>query len=79
LLLIGLGEPSSDSKQQKKKKKKKDHIIITVYKAIKQRQGWTGKGLLTGLTRPAKLARMAASELISDAAIRFKLGRRATE
>ncbi|PLW30104.1 hypothetical protein PCASD_16722 [Puccinia coronata f. sp. avenae] len=30
-------------------------------------------------SRPAKLARMAASELTSDAAIRFILGRRATE
>ncbi|PLW52106.1 hypothetical protein PCASD_02109 [Puccinia coronata f. sp. avenae] len=29
--------------------------------------------------QPAKLARMAASELTSDAAIRFKLGRRATD
>jgi hypothetical protein len=34
---------------QSNKKKKKSHIIIMVYKAIKQRRGWTGKGLLTRL------------------------------
>jgi hypothetical protein len=32
---------------------KKGHISITVYKAIKQRRGWTGKGQLTGIIASA--------------------------
>jgi hypothetical protein len=37
------------------------------------------KPICSAASQPAKLARMAASELTLDVAIQFKLGRRATE